>query len=253
MTDVFNRRSAGRSAERIHKELSRAWRVRTFGRRARIYAVAIYTLLFVVVLNLHLDSRWSLTAGLLLGGAVMATWLIPDTLLPSHIANWQLGAWGEQMTASELKRLRSDRWIVRHDIKWGERWNHDHVVAGPAVFVLNSKNLKDSKVSIESGGIRVTRIDNPEDGYLADRWCTNVRNEARSLKRSIDAELGFPIHVYPVLVLWGRFAPGQEYVGEVSVVYGGDVVEWIKSRPPDIRDPDKLRMVGDCVRGLPYA
>jgi hypothetical protein len=61
--------------------------------------------------------------------------------MPHQVFKWQLGAWGEQKTASELKRLRHDGWVIRHDVVWGERANHDHVVAGPAVCLLNSKTL----------------------------------------------------------------------------------------------------------------
>ena len=30
---------------------------------------------------------------------------------------------------------------LERDVVWGTRSNRDHVVAGPAVYVLNSKNL----------------------------------------------------------------------------------------------------------------
>lgn len=253
MLEVFNREGAGRSAERKHKELARAWRVRMFGRRARAYTIAVFATLIFLLAGLHLSGRWALLAGTMLGMTIMATWLIPDTLVPSHVSNWQLGAWGEQMTASELKELRQDGWLVRHDVKWGAKWNHDHILAGAAVYVLNSKNLKDSEMSIEPGGIRVWRIDNPDDGYLADRWCRTVQGEAQSLKRQLDRTLAFPVHVYPVIVLWGKFATGQQHVGEVSVVRGDKLVEWIKSRPRDLRDTDKRRQVADAVRTLPSA
>jgi hypothetical protein len=251
--DVFSREAAGRSAERKHKELTRAWQVRMFGRRARLYAVTSFTLVLILVINLHLNGRWSLVAGLTIGMAIMGTWLVPDTLVPSHISNWQLGAWGEQMTASELKALRRDGWLVRHDVKWGPHSNHDHVLVGGAIYVLNSKNLKDSEMSIENGGIRVTRIESPEDGYFADRWCPMVKNEASSLKWKLGRTLPFPVHVYPVIVLWGTFDEGQTYVGDVSVVRGDKLVEWIRSRPHDVRDPVKKRQVADAVRALPSA
>jgi hypothetical protein len=224
-----------------------------FGRRARLYATTIFALLVILAINLQLNSRWSLIAGLILGMSIMGTWLVPDALLPSHISNWQLGAWGEQMTARELRVLRRDGWMVRHDVKWGQRGNHDHILAGVAVYVLNSKYLKDSKMSIVKQGIRVTRIENPNDGYLADRWCLNVHGEARSLKLQLERALGFPVYVYPVIVLWGTFEAGQQYVGEVSVVRGDQLAEWIKSRPSDLSAIDKQRQVADAVRALPSA
>jgi hypothetical protein len=157
------------------------------------------------------------------------------------------------MTAFELKALRREGWTVRHDVKWGERGNHDHVIAGDAVYVLNSKNLKDSEMTIESGGIRVTRIDNPDNDYLADRWCSSIHKEAWSLKWTLDKTLGSPVHVYPVVVLWGRFAAEQQYVGEVSVVRGDKLVDWLRSRPTDLRDAARKRQVANAVRDLPSA
>ena len=173
--------------------------------------------------------------------------------MPRHILSWQLGAWGEQMTAKELKALERDGWAVRHDLKWGERGNHDHVVAGAAIYVLNSKNLKDSEISIEAQAIRVTRIEDPNDGYLDDRLCPSVQREAQSLKVQLDRALRFPVYVYPVIVLWGSFAAEQQYVGEVSVVRGDKLVEWVRSRPSDLHDADKQREVADAVRDLPRA
>jgi hypothetical protein len=135
-------------------------------------------------------------------------------------------------------------------VKWGDRGNHDHVVAGAAIYVLNSKNLKDNKMSIEPGGIRVTRLENPDDGYLADQWCGTVQKEARSLKFKLDRALGFPVYVYPVIVLWGEFDEGQRFVGEVSVVRGDRLVEWIRGRPTDLHNAEKRQAVADAVRAL---
>ena len=36
----------------------------------------------------------------------MAYFMLPDALMPEHIARWQRGAWGEQNTAKALKPLR---------------------------------------------------------------------------------------------------------------------------------------------------
>jgi hypothetical protein len=173
--------------------------------------------------------------------------------MPSHILNWKLGSWGEQMTASALKRLKREGWIVRHDVRWGYRGNHDHVVAGPAAYVLNSKNVKDSRVSIEGDVVRVRRIDDPEDGYIADRWAPNAVKEAQSLQFELDRALGFPVHVYPVVVVWGRFDARQAWVGDVAFVRGDALVEWILSRPTDLLTAEKREQVAVAVLALPRA
>ncbi len=252
MIEVFRHEGAGRSAERRYKRLSRAWRRRVFGRRFSLYFWAIYGLLLILVVNLRLSGGWSLYLGFVFGAAA-ATWLLmPDALMPGHIFNWQVGAWGEQNTGSELKRLEREGWAVAHDRRWGQRGNHDHVVAGDGVYVLNTKNLKDSSVTIEDGKVRVTHLDT-DDGYLADRWVPSAENEARSIKRELCDALGFPVHVYPVVVLWGSFQPGQQYIGDVSVVRGDKLVEWIKSRPADLSTQEKRQAVGRAVEALPRA
>jgi hypothetical protein len=63
--------------------------------------------------------RWSLIFGLGLGAAFAGWLLMPNALMPERIFRWQRGAWGEQKTQRELTRLKRDRWVVRHDLRWG--------------------------------------------------------------------------------------------------------------------------------------
>lgn len=252
MLDAVRRERPGRSAERHYKALARRWRRRVFGRRFGLYFWTIYGLLLILVVIHHLNGRWSLYAGFGFG-AMAASWiLMPEALMPGHIANWQRGAWGEENTGSELKRLKREGWTIRHDVRWGERGNHDHVVADGAVFVLNSKNVKDSSVTVEGEALRVMHLDS-DDGYLADRWLPRVAAEARSLKSRLTGQLGFPIHVYPVVVVWGRFETQHQYVGEVAVVRGDKIVEWLRSRPSDLPNQEKRAAVARAVRDLPVA
>lgn len=179
---------------------------------------------------------------------------MPEALMPGHIFNWQMGAWGEQKTASELKSLAGEGWLVRHDVAWGDRGaNHDHVLAGTAVFLVNSRNTPDSRVEIEPAGIRVTRLDDENDSYLGDRWVPAVAREAATLERQLRRELGFGVAVYPVIALWAQFPVGQQYVGEVCIVDGLHLVEWIKTRPTDLVSEDKRHRVHNWVGQLKRA
>ncbi len=223
-----------------------------FGRRFAFYFWTIYCLALILVTTQHPGARASLFAGFAFG-AVLASWvLMPDALMPAHISSWQRGSWGEQMTQSELKRLKREGWTIRHDVCWGERGNHDHVVSAGAAFVLNSKNVKDSRVSVEGDALRVTHLDG-DDGYLADRWLPTIEGEARSLKRELERRLDFPVHVYPVVVIWGQFEAEQQYVGDVSIVRGDKLVDWLRSRPVDLPSPEKRAAVTRAVRELPRA
>ena len=253
MLDVFQPNAAGRSATRRYKTLAKAWRQRAFGRRASLYFWTVFVVLVLAAVEWHLSRGWTFAFGMLSGGLFVGWLTIPEVVMPSHIFNWQLGAWGEQMTASELKRLPREGWVVRHDVAWGERGNHDHVVAGGAVFLVNSRNLPDGVVTIENGSIRIGRIDYPSDGFIADQWIPRVANEARSLKRRLERELGFPVAVYPVIAIWARFEPHNAYVGEVLLVDGHTLVDALKSRPIDLLNDEKRRRVAEWVSSLPCA
>ena len=184
----------------------------------------------------------------------MAIRMLPEALMPGYIFNWQLGAWGEQMTAIQLRALPRKEWVVRHDLRWGERGNHDHLVAGSAVFVLNTKNVKDSRVEIEGENLRVHRIDDPDNSYLADRWVPTAASEARSLGWKLTRELGHGVTVYPVIVIWGDFDLEPHWVGDdVFIVNGQIVADFIQKRPADLVMAKHRQAVMEYVRSMPRA
>jgi hypothetical protein len=214
--------------------------------------VLVVALGLLLLASLHLSSRWALFAGVFFGMGVMVIRALPEVVMPSHIFNWQHGAWGEQMTASELRKLPRSEWCVRHDLRWG-RGNHDHIVAGTAIFVLNSKYHTDSRIEIEGKALRVTRLDDPDNSYLADRWLPSAEAEARFLERKLGKELGFGVAVYPVIVLWGEFDLEEHWIGNVFVLNGHVIADWIRGRPRDLVNDEKRRAVADYVRAMPRA
>jgi hypothetical protein len=135
---------------------------------------------------------------------------------------------------------------VRNDVA-----NHDHVVAGTSVYVLSAKDVADGTVSIESGAPKVSLVDYPGATYRARPWIESAHEEAWALKQRLEAETGFPVAVYPVIVLWGRFDAGKEYVGDVSVVHGSKLIAWLESRPADLRNEGKQAAIRRCVQALP--
>jgi hypothetical protein len=137
-------------------------------------------------------------------------------------------------------------------VRWGVNGNHDHVVAGRAVYVINSKNLKESDVSFENGRFRVTQIETGAS-YLVDDWDARAMSEAWSLRHELGALLGFPVYVNPVVALWGRFDEEQVYVGDVCFVRGDLLVAWLISRPTDLPSVEKRAAVARVVEELPTA
>lgn len=264
--DVLVRRDRpGRSAARHHARIARAWRRRRFGRKTPYVLVVIVTVAILLLPALHLSGRWALLVGIVFGMAVMGVRMLPEALMPGHIFNWQLGAWGEQMTATELAALPKDEWVVRHDVRWGTGdANHDHVLAGPAVYVLNSKYVKDSSVEIEGQNLRVRPLDDPDFGYLADRWVPMVAIEANSLRSELRKALGgFQPHVYPVIVIWGEFDLEPHWIPNVSVggrddlevviINGHSLVGWLRSQPADLPTPERRKMVAGYVAAMQRA
>ena len=252
--DAWQRNRPGRSAEKQFTSLRRAWRRRRIGRKFTVYFAVVYTLLFVLAKASHPGGDVALYIGFALGAIAGTWWLLPELLMPAQILRWQQGAWGEQKTASELDRFDRTQWAVRHDVAWGKTANHDHVVAGRSAYVLNTKNVPDSTVAIEANALRVSLIDSPEASYLADRWVPGVQREAEALKKTLEKEVGFPVWVNPVIVIWGMFPKAEVmWMGDVAVVHGLHVVDWIAARPTDLPNPKKQAQVMRAVMSLPSA
>jgi hypothetical protein len=83
---------AGRSGMRRYKELARDWRQRTFGRRTSVYFWTLYPLALIGLL-MWTPGKWRFGEGLFFGMPGMAYLMLPDALMPEHIAVWQRGAW----------------------------------------------------------------------------------------------------------------------------------------------------------------
>ena len=236
---------------RRHKRLARTWRRRVIGRHTSIYVWAVWTVLLFVTIGLHLESRWALWAGMMLGATIVGWWMLREALLPGWISNWQIGAWGEQVTAKELARLPRN-WAVRHDVASPAGGNRDHVVGGPSVYVLDTKNLSDSIVTVEGATLRVSRIDDPEeDGYVFDRF--PVKRAAYWLGQDAETQVGFPIAIYPVLVIWARFDAKVAWLGNLAVVRGDLIADWLQSRPADLLRDDRRAAAAAWVKALPQA
>lgn len=235
---------------RRYKTLAGDWQRRTFGRRTSIYFWVAFFLVLVLMLS-WTPQGWRFAEGLVFGMVAMAFAMLPDTLMPEHIRRWQRGAWGEQKTARALKPLRKDGWVIRHDLATGyQNTNRDHIAAGPAVYLLDSKLLKD-EVWLDEAGLHVRRVDVTREEYVVPAPTRSMETAARALKRDIEQTVGFPVQVYPVVVIWAHFGAGVQWDGAVVYIDGERVTEWLRSRPADLLDERKRCAVGDWLRTLP--
>lgn len=243
---------AGGSSSRRYKALAHDWRARMFGKRTPIYVWSLYILGFLAVL-FWAPERWRFAAAFILGMLAMALWIFPEAVMPDHIARWQRGAWGEQNTAKALRPLRKQGWLVRHDLAtvYG-KGNRDHIAAGPAVYLLDSKLLKD-EVWVDEAGLHVRRMDESHEEYVIPDLTERLSRAGRALKRDLDRAVGFPVAVYPVVVIWAHFAAGEQWDGNVAYVDGDRIASWLAGRPTDLRDDRKRQAVQEWLRGLPRA
>lgn len=243
---------AGRSGMRRHKALARDWQRRTLGRRTSLYFWTLFALAVIAVLDFT-PSNWRFYEGALFGMIGTAFGLLPDLLLPDHIARWQRGAWGEQNTAKALKRLRKQGWLIRHDLatRYGNA-NRDHIAVGPAVYLLDSKLLKD-EVWLAKDGLHVRRVDASGDEYVVPGLTGRMSRAAAALKRDLDASVGFPVAVYPVVVIWGHFDDGPQWDGNVAYVDGDKIADWLARRPADLHAESKRQAVHKWLLALPRA
>jgi hypothetical protein len=237
---------------RRYNQLATDWRRRTFGRRTSWYFWTLFTLALLAMLKFT-PGRYRFVEGLFFGMLGMSFEMFPDVLMPDHIARWERGAWGEQNTARTLKPLRNRGWVIRHDLATGYGLgNRDHVAAGPAVYVLDSKLLRD-EVWLDEGGLHVRRVDASRDEYVIPKLTERMRMAARSLKRDLDHAVGFPVAVYPVVVIWGHFAAGAQWDRDVAYVDGDRLAVWLTDRPADLLEERKRQAVQDWLRALPSA
>lgn len=238
---------AGGSATLRYRELRRQWRKRTFGRADKIVWPLLVVAALVVV---ALPKPFSTIMIGLVAGMAVGWWVLRDQP-PDHIARWQRGAWGEQKTARALKPLKKQGWHFRHDLE-GSSGNRDHVAVGRGVFLLDSKMLPD-ELTLEGTALRVTRIDNPRDSYLADGLTSWIKWSASQLSAEIRAATGERVWVYPVVVLWGLFEAGVVEVGGVTYIDGERLASWLAERPSTL-DAHRREVVASwlCTRTQPF-
>jgi hypothetical protein len=206
----------------------RSARSRGVGRKVAVALCCVEALLLVGVAVLHPWSHVVLALAVVLG-IVLVTWAAaPHAPLPTRRLREQRDPLGD-----ELARLEPQQWAWRHDAQWGASSSDGHVAAGHSVYLLRT-------------------VEND----LVDGRVDEIRSEALALKRRLEEQARFPVWVNPVLVVWSGSDTEVEWRGrapQVAVVHGRRLTDWIASRPTDIPNIERQRVLRDIVRGLPRA
>src|SRR5207244_11258403 len=122
---VQRRDRAGRSADLIFQAARRDWR-----RGIRLPLALIVVAIALLALPVWLFTPYGgFGAGLVLGVILgMAAWAWDQP--PPFVEHWRLGRDGERQTAKQLRKLRGEGWLARHDLR-DQYGNLDHLVVGP--------------------------------------------------------------------------------------------------------------------------
>ena len=233
---------AGAGAREKYKSLTRSWR-----RRKRNFFLGLTAFCgSVFVLSV---VGWRLWPGLgfmfgIWAGSSMSFLLMAWDSPPAWIEQWQQGAFGEQATGKQLRKLEREGWVVLHDLQHG-RGNVDHVLIGPGgVFVLDSKRT-DGRVSVDHGTVTVTRPDDP-DLHYQHTGTRHLLGLARETHARVLARSRINQWVTPVMVWWADF-PQRVAEDRCAYVHGEELIDWLRSRPTQIA-PSRIEQVADAVR-----
>lgn len=226
----------GWSADEHHRDSLKRWRKRALG-PARWTLIPIGVGLWL----LSLDSlrTWDYWLGFSFATVACLYSMLRESP-PEYISRWQDGAEGERSTAKILEPLRSEGYLIRHDLQT-LKGNWDHVIVAPtAVYVLDSKNLG-GKLVVNPNGVWVQRGDADDNyDYRVGNLTNGAEQAGRHLHSLIRERTGVSVWVQSVVVVWGDFPQGTIVSGKSVFVRGDLLVGWLRSRSTKL-PADKFR------------
>lgn len=196
-------------------------------------------LIGAVALELWMPPRW---ADLAVGAFVASCGWCASVLIrdASGAGPSSMGAYAETLTHQELRGLERAGWLVIDAVPLQlHRGDADHVIVGQAgVFVLETK----------WSGTRWSTA-----SFMGSRLTTAAHQAARAAHnvglRLVAERLRVPVH--PVVVTWGESSLTVGHVvGDVPVVPGESLREWLLSLPTEALPPGTLATVETALREL---
>ncbi|MDT9594232.1 nuclease-related domain-containing protein [Nocardioides zeae] len=156
---------------------------------------------------------------------------------------WTTGALGEETVAKQLWQVaRPGAWRVLHSVPVGNRGSDlDHVLVGPGgVFTVNTKSHRGANVWV---GPNTFMVNGQRHPYLR-----NSRHEAARAAKLLEAAVGTPVAVRPMVVLVDpRSVNRAKAPDDVAVVTRMELVRWA-SRLPTVLTPEQVDAVFAAAR-----
>lgn len=147
--------------------------------------------------------------------------------------SWRQGVRGERAVGRALQSAMKpgSGWHLLHSIRRSVKGTDvDHLLIGPGgIFSINAKFHEGKRVWLGERAIFVGRTPKPHLG--------EARNEAKQVKRVLDAAYPTPREVTPVVVIAGSasFSRGKSPPGDVVVIHVSEIPEWFESMGESIR------------------
>lgn len=146
----------------------------------------------------------------------------------------------EQLSSRLFRKLRDAGWYVVDHIEFAG-FDVDHVAIGPAgVFAVETKHTN-VPWKVTSAGL---------EGPYRDPVFQASEN-SRKIRLLLKSE-GVSVPVTPALILWGRGAPrldtGCTMIGDVAVVNGNQLDEWLSEFPDVQLDQGAIEAVREVLQ-----
>jgi hypothetical protein len=181
------------------------------------------------------SANWGyLSAGAFLGG-LTAMWIVFPELADGPSARLADGAFGEEETARELRRLRRDGWRAVHNVYF-ESGDVDHVAIGPGgVVVIETKSSTgDWKFLVEQGWVSA--------------WGRQARGGRDRIRALIKQRSGDVVSAVPLVVTWVAGQPEAPYSisDEVIAIRGIGLRDHLRSLPK-IQEADQIERIASAL------
>lgn len=137
--------------------------------------------------------------------------------LRTEATSWEAGAKNERIVEKQLEKLKLDGWRVLSSVMRRNGLDVDHLVIGPpGVFTINTKHHPGARVWV---GEQIVDVDGEQHRYLP-----TSRHEANSAARILNASVGIPIRVTPVLAFVGADSiDTNDSLGDVLIAHGEEI------------------------------